>query len=289
MEKIAPLLRQLYPAFTLDYARTVVDILLVAFLIFQLFRLVIGTQAWRILGGIVFFFFALLMAKVLGLQTLYAILEKATLLGPAALVILFLPQLRQAIEKVPNLLPEFSKSTTDAITLEEMMTAIADFSRTQTGALFVLDKGNNLDEIVATGVRLDAHVSSSLLASIFYEQNPLHDGAVVIRGERLLAAACQLPLSDGAKLDRQMHMRHRAAVGVTEALDCISVVVSEERGTISVAHDGRLERVTDIPELRAVLRALLQGEEVAPRRLFSSRKAKKESPKKERKAKEMVG
>ena len=288
MEKVAPLLRQLYPTFTLDYARTVVDILLVAFLIFQLFRLVVGTQAWRILGGIVFFFFLLLMAKVLGLQTLYAILEKATLLGPAALVILFLPQLRQAIEKVPNLLPEFTKSTTDAATLEEMMTAVAEFSRSRTGALFVLDRGNSLDEIVATGVRLDAQISSSLLGSIFYEQNPLHDGAVVIRGERLLAAACQLPLSEGNKLDRHMHMRHRAAVGVTEVLDCISVVVSEERGTISVAHDGRIDRVADIPELRTVLRALLQGEEVAPRKLFSGRRAKKEASK-EAKAKEMVG
>lgn len=288
MEKIAPLLRQLYPTFTLDYARTVVDILIVAFLIFQLFRLVIGTQAWRILGGIVFFFFLLLMAKVLGLQTLYAILEKATLLGPAALVILFLPQLRQAIEKVPNLLPEFSKSATDGATLEEMMTAIADFSRTRTGALFVIDKGNNLDAVVSTGVTLDAHVTSSLLGSIFYEQNPLHDGAVVIRGERLLAAACRLPLSESNKIDRHMHMRHRAAVGVTEVLDCISVVVSEERGTISVAHEGRLDRVSDVSELRKVLQALLKGEEVAPRKLFSSRRTKKESSK-ESKQTEMVG
>jgi len=264
-EKIGPLLRKLWDPWP-DCLRQWVDLLVVTFLIYQLLLVCRGTQGWRILGGILTFFVVVGLSNLLELQTLSMLLDRMMLLGPVALVILFQPQLRAAIEKVPNLLPEFSGTKTDFAVLEEIIGAVMEFARHRTGALIILDTKRNLDEIVATGVKLDAQVSQALLGSIFYEQNPLHDGAVVVRGDKIVAAACQLPLSVNSRLDRTLHMRHRAAVGATEVFDCVGVVVSEERGIVSVAYQGRLIKVTDAIGLRAEIKNVLSQDEDKPPR-----------------------
>ena len=243
----------------------VTDILLVAYLVYRLLAMIRGTRAWRILGGIVVFILALYASSALRLNTLHWVLDKATLLAPVALVILLLPELRQALETVgkiglwPQVLPSLSEPAAEAQTVEEIVAAVAEMASARVGALIVLERTASLDEIIANGVPLDAKVTAPVLGAIFYPGNPLHDGAAIIRGDRIVAAACRLPLSESERLDANVHMRHRAAVGVTEALDCLCVVVSEERGTISLAADGRLRRLGSHLELREILNTQFRG------------------------------
>ncbi len=241
----------------------VVDILLVAYLIYRLLILVRGTRAWRIIVGIIIFLVVVFLSDKLGLSTLHWMLEKATILGPAALVILLLPELRAAIEGF-GMLPQRlvsvgNEDRAEARTIEEIVAACAELAAESVGALIVIEKTARMDEISANGVALDAKVSAPLLGSLFYEGNPLHDGAVIIRGDTILAAACRLPLSESSRLDQNVHMRHRAAVGVSEAFDCVTIAVSEERGTISIAKEGRLRRLTSPLELRELLNKELRN------------------------------
>ena len=263
-----------------DALFALVDVFLVAYLIYRLLMLVRGTRAWRILVGIGIFVFLLGASDRLQLHTLHWVLASATPLGPVALVILLLPEMRQAIEglgKLDRWTQRFAspaETRAEARTVEEIVAAAAELAAGRVGALIVLEKAAPLDEIAANGVALDADVSAPLLGAIFYEGNPLHDGAVIIRGDSILAAACRLPLSESNRIDQSVHMRHRAAVGVTEANDALCVVVSEERGTISVAMEGRLRRLGGHLELRDLLNHELRGavEEASKPRARRSRR-----------------
>jgi len=243
---------------------SVVDVLLVAYLIYRLLSMIRGTRAWRILGGVVIFVFALWLSSVLKLNTLHWLLDKATLLAPVALVILLLPELRQALEGFGKL-GKFTERLsgvelhTQAKSIEEIVAAVTEMAAARVGALIVLERVGSLDEVIGNGVRLDARVSAPLLNSIFYMGNPLHDGAAVVRGDHVVAAACRLPLSESSKIDSMLHMRHRAAVGVTESVDCMAIVVSEERGVISLATEGRLRRLGSHIELREILNREFRG------------------------------
>ena len=242
----------------------IVDVLVVAYIVYRLLLLVRGTRAWRILFGIVVFVLGLWASEALRLNTLHWILDKATLLGPVALAILFLPELRQAIEGLTKfrffpqgLVTGTSEVDLDQREIEEIVAAVGELAEDHVGALIVVEKDARLEEVAASGTPLGAVVTKTLLLSIFYGENPLHDGAAMIRGERVIAAACRLPLSESSRLDTTLHMRHRAAVGITEATDAISIVVSEERGTVSVAQEGKLRRMSGLAELRGLLRAEL--------------------------------
>lgn len=244
----------------------VLDIVLVAFLMYRLLLLVRGTRAWRIIVGILAFLLVLFLSARLGLHTLHYLLDKATYLGPAALVVLLLPELRAAVEGfgrptdvLSKLVTNQNDERTEARTVEEIIAAVSELAAGRVGALIVVEKVSKLDEIAANGVNLQAQVSAALLGSIFYENNPLHDGAVVVRRDTILAAACRLPLSESSRLDPNVHMRHRAAVGVSEAFDCLTIVVSEERGTISIASEGRLRRLESHLELRTLLNRELRN------------------------------
>lgn len=239
-----------------------VDIVIVALLIYQLLRLIRGTRAARIVWGVASFVLLILISKRLHLTTLNWILDKATLLAPVALVILFLPELRQALETLGRMLPQklgspdHSMATTE---IEEIVAAVAELSTGRVGAIIVIERAAKLESAIENGVALDAKVTSALLNAIFYEGNPLHDGAAILRGDRVVAAACRLPLSESTRLDQSVHMRHRAAVGITEGTDCLAIAVSEERGTVSVASDGRLVKLESPLDLRTVLRTEQQG------------------------------
>lgn len=247
-----------------QWAVQVADVVVVAYILYRLLLLVRGTRAWRILFGIVVFVLVFWASEVLRLETLHWIMDKATLLGPVALAILFLPELRQAIEGLTKfrffpqqLVTGTSEVDLDMREIEEIVAAVGELAEDRVGALIVVEKDARLEEVTASGTPLGAQVTKTLLLSIFYGENPLHDGAAIIRGERVVAAACRLPLSESSRLDTTLHMRHRAAVGVTEATDAISIVVSEERGTVSVAKEGKLRRMSGLAELRGLLRAEL--------------------------------
>ncbi len=250
---------------TWDSLINVADIVLVAFINYQIFKLIQTARAWRVFLGIVGFVVLLFAAKVLKFGALYLMLDKATLLGPVALVILFFPELRQVLERVGSIVPPLVDSTTEARTIEELVAAMTELSSQSMGALLVIERGAPLTDIVSNGVEIDAKVSAPLLSSIFYEKNALHDGAAIIRGDKVVAAACRLPLSENPNLDKNVHMRHRAAVGVSEATDCLVLVVSEERGTMSMAFEGRLERIPTVKDLRERLNHELRGEEMGER------------------------
>ncbi len=243
----------------LKLAAAALDILIVGFIIYRLLMLVRGTRGWRILLGLLVFGALLFLSDVFGLTTVNWILRQATLLGPVALAILFLPELRQALEGLTKL-SWFPESVTevgheknlDRGSVEEIVGAVAEMARDRIGAIIVIETGGHLDEIASNGVMLNAKVTTSLLGSIFYGQNPLHDGAVIIRGNSILAAACRLPLSE-SKIERNLHMRHRAALGVTEQNDVIALVVSEERGSIRVSSGGSLYTIASSVELREFL------------------------------------
>ncbi|MEQ1934111.1 MAG: diadenylate cyclase CdaA, partial [Fimbriimonadaceae bacterium] len=217
----------------------IVDILLVAVIIYRILVLVRGTRAWRVVAGVVIFFAVLFTSNLLGLTTLHWIFDKATVLAPVALVILLLPELRQALEGMGRFGLWTQKLvgvqepaiSAQAKTVEEIVAAAAELSASRIGALIVLEKSVLLDDIVANGVQLEAKVTAPLLVSIFFEGSPLHDGAVVIRSDVIVAASCQLPMTESPLLSPHLHMRHRAGVGVTEGVDCVAVIVSEERGT----------------------------------------------------------
>lgn len=257
--------------FSPDPLRNAFDILVVTYILYRLFMLVRGSRAWRIVIGIVGFVLLLFISGKLELIALNWLLDKATILGPVALVILFLPELRQAIEGLGRLrlgkiqlTPKFSNADikTDARTIEELVAAVSELATESTGALIVIERGAPLDEIANNGVVVNARVSAPLIGSIFYEGNPLHDGAVIIRGDTIVAAACRLPLSDSNRLSQNVHMRHRAGLGVTEQLDCVAIIVSEERATISYAKEGRLRKLANAHELRDFLNRELRGEDL---------------------------
>lgn len=257
--------------FRVETLRHIVDILLVAMVIYQILALVRTTRAWRILVGIAMFVLALGLSNWLQLYTLHWILDKATLLAPVALVILLLPELRQAIEGIAKLgwwseRVLLSDEQTDENTVEEVVKAVAEMAASRIGALIVFERNMQLSDIAASGVRLDAKVTAPLLGSVFYGTNPLHDGALIIRGDKVVAAACRLPVSESSTLAQNYHLRHRAGLGITEQSDCVTVVVSEERGSISVAIDGQLNRLADHTELRTLLNKEIRGmQEQAPK------------------------
>jgi len=265
-------------AATISNVTHIIDILLVSFIIYKILSIIKGTQGIRILAGIATFVLALYLSKWLGLNTLNWLLDKATLLGPVALVILLLPELRQALEGLGKLglWPDrlvASDTHSATHTIEEVVAAVTDLAAERVGALIVFERTANLDDIIDKGIKLEAVVSAPVIASIFYGANPLHDGAAIVRGDRVVAAACRLPLSESSRLDSTAHMRHRAAVGVTESLDAFSVVVSEERGTISYAVNGHLKRVASPAELREAMIRELQAPE--PEKLVSKVKSRK--------------
>ncbi len=253
---------------SLDTFVSLIDILLVSFLIYKLLTLIRGTRAWRLITGIVIFLLFLFLSKRLGLYAVDWMLEKAIILGPVALVILFLPELRQALEGFGKLgiwsqrIAGFEPA--EPQTVEEIVEASAELAAARVGAIIIVERGAPLNEIAERGVPLDARVTAPLLGAIFYSGNPLHDGAVIVRRGRVAAAACRLPFSDNPRLAANLHMRHRAAVGVTEQTDCVAVVVSEERGTISYVVEGHLRRMSP-QDLREALNRDLRGEE-APNR-----------------------
>jgi diadenylate cyclase len=241
----------------------IVDILCVAWLIYRLLLLAKGTRALQIIYGLTIFFIVVFLSDRLHLYALHWLLRQAFPLGPVAIVILFLPELRHALEEFGR--PGFWGRSLALGRSEEMMRmvdavvgAVCTLSVKRLGALIVFEREMGLEDIAATGTHLDATASSALLGTIFYKGTPLHDGAVIIRQDRIAAAGCTLPLTASPKVDGTVHTRHKAALGISEQSDAVVVVVSEETGTISIAVEGRLIRGFREDTLRERLVELLK-------------------------------
>lgn len=240
---------------------TVVDVLLVAAAVYWLLMLSKRTRAWRLVWGLVIFLLLIPLTRVLHLQTLNYLLCSFLPLGPVAIVILFYPEFRRVLEDMGKLAGwggELTGIKRDDFStpVQAVAAAARQMSERQIGALIVIERENKLDEIVATGTTLNAQISEGLIGSIFNPGAPLHDGAIVIRGSRIIAAGCILPLSESAQLGTMIHTRHKAALGVAEESDAAVVVVSEETGTISLAVEGRLHRDLDEQSLVKRLESL---------------------------------
>ena len=240
-----------------------VDIVLVAFIFFWLLYLVRGTRAVPLLRGVVFLVIVVvLLSGFIELLAFGWLIERALPALLVAVPVVFQPELRRALEQLGRPGALFGWRTGDRETLQRALSAITDAAETLAdrhhGALIVLERQTGLQEFVESGIHLDADVSYELLLTIFNPATTLHDGAVIVREGRVVAAACVLPLSTAFLADRQLGLRHRAAIGVTEESDAISVVVSEERGSISITHNGRIIRNLDAKRLQKVLRAFYQ-------------------------------
>jgi diadenylate cyclase len=242
---------------------TALDIFVVAFVVYKLIMLVKGTRAWQILWGLGVFFLLIPASNYLHLRALKWLLDIFLLLGPVALVILFYPELRHALEEAGRL--KFLRRGAAMLGREdisnlagEITSVVADLSQAKIGALIVIEREVGLDTIIANGHRMDALVSSELLKTIFYPGSPLHDGAVVIRGNRIVAASCTLPLSDSPRIGTMIHTRHKAALGVSEQSDAVVLVVSEETGMISISVESSLLRGLEPERVQAKLLDLLQ-------------------------------
>lgn len=235
--------------------RDVLDVLLVAFLIYQGYLLVVGTRAVNVLRGILVFAGVWVAAQLLGLTTLSYLLGRAGTVGLFALVVLFQPELRAALERVGR--PRGRDLGASGAALQDLARAMERLAERRTGALIAIERRTPLGEYAATGVPLDAVVSVPFLEALFARNAPLHDGGVVIQGSRVLAAGCLFPLQSSDGTYRRYGTRHRAAIGLSELTDAVVLVVSEERGSMRLALAGRLGPDLNGSELRDQLRTLI--------------------------------
>lgn len=256
------------------------DVLVVAAIFYSLILLARGTRAWKIFSGLAVFAGIYLLSDLLQLRTLNWLLRQIVPLAPVALVILFYPELRYALEEVGRV--QFWRNRLLLLPREDVARLVSELVKVATamasrhvGVLIVIEREEGLDDLISTGTPLDAEVSHELLATLFHPGTTLHDGAVIIRGDRVVAAGCVLPLTDRPGISSDIHTRHRAAIGVTERSDAISLVVSEETGLISVGENGHLQRGLKPDALRQRLLDALQPPETREMRLpFLRRKRK---------------
>ena len=234
-----------------------VDIFLVALLFSAIFYALRGTRAVPLLRGITALLITLaLLSRIVRLQALSWLVAQVLPVMLFALPVIFQPELRRALERLGRgsfLRRSASSSNTPDTMLRATVAAVRYMAERNIGALIVFERGTGLQEYIETGVVLDAEITTELLTTIFDHHTVLHDGAVIVRDRRIAAAACVMPLTSAFLSDRQLGLRHRAAIGITEDSDAIALVVSEERGTISIAHDGRIIRDLEIERLEAIL------------------------------------
>lgn len=262
----------------LDIVRTIrlndiIDIAIMAFVFYKVLYFLARTGSGRVLRGILFLLVALLLARALDLYVVNYVFGKTFELGVLALLVIFQPEIRSLLEKMGGItkyIPGRNSPKDVENAISQVVLACRDLAATKTGALIVFERDNMLDEPIKTGTLIHADVKAELLKNIFYPNTPLHDGAVIIRGGRIEAASCMLPLTSQTHLSRELGMRHRAGIGMSEASDAVVVVVSEETGSISVAVEGILKRhLTEETFERILKNELLQDQEEKQSKLRS--------------------
>lgn len=236
----------------------ILDILIVAIIIYELLLLTRHTRGSALLKGLFLLLVIVAISNILGLTSLNWLLTAVLQYGALVLVILFQPELRKMLERMgrSRLITKSNRKTLDddrERLVNEIIQTVVDLSRRRVGALIVFERKTGLQDVIETGTQLNAEISAPLLENIFEPNTPLHDGAVVIRDDQIMAAACILPLAEASGVSRELGTRHRAAVGITENTDAAVIVVSEETGIVSFASDGTLKRPYSIDELKKFL------------------------------------
>lgn len=255
---------------------SVVDILIVAFVIYKAMMIIKGTRAVQLIKGLIVLLLASLASKFFGFTTVSWILDQLKTVLVVALPVVFQPELRRALERLGRgkfFARPVSMLNQEALEnlVDQIVRAAKNLSENSIGALIILEREIGVNDYIETGTKLDGLVSAEILVNIFIPKSPLHDGAVIIRGDRIAAAGCFLPLSENPNLSKELGTRHRAALGLTEQSDSLGVVVSEETGVISVSEEGRLTRYLDENTLREILNKRLSGKQQVSLPLFNWR------------------
>ena len=250
----------------------VIEIIIIAVVLYNILVWIKNTKAWALLKGIIIVVLFALFAYILNLKTILWIAGKTISVGIIALVIIFQPELRKALEQLgsKNIITDLFISENSRQqegytekTVNEITRAAFEMGKVKTGALIVIERDTPLPEIERTGIPVDGIVTSQLLINIFEHNTPLHDGAIIIRGNRVTSATCYLPLSDNLSISKDLGTRHRAALGISESTDSLTVVVSEETGRVSLAAGGSLRRINSPEELKLAIAAKPEEETVS--------------------------
>lgn len=239
----------------------IIEIIILSILFYEILVWTKRTRAWALFKGIVFLFIFYLVSYFLGLNTILWLIERIVSVGIIAIVVIFQPELRKALEQLGRkkfFSGMFKENSAESArfsdkTVSELVKAAYELGKTKTGALIVIEQEVTLSDFESTGIPIDAIITSQLLINIFEHNTPLHDGAVIVRGDRVVSATCYLPLSDNMDISKELGTRHRAAVGVSEVTDSFTIIVSEETGAVSVAIGGKILRNIDGEKLRAHL------------------------------------
>ena len=243
----------------------VIEIAIISFLFYHILLWIKSTRAWNLFKGIMVILVFVLIAAMFQMSTILWIAENTLSVGLLAIVVIFQPELRKALENLgdKSILSDFlnitSKSEKEKFsdhTIDELIKAVYAMGKVKTGALIVIEDEISLSEYERTGIDVDAIVSSQLLINIFEKNTPLHDGAIILRGDRVVSATCYLPLSDSLSLSKELGTRHRAAIGVSEASDSLTIIVSEETGSVSIALRGQIYRNVDADFMREKLKLM---------------------------------
>lgn len=244
----------------------VLDIVIVAYLVYKILGFIQETRAQQLVRGLVVLGIVFFLSDFLKLYLLNWLLRNFVTMGFFALIVLFQPELRRGLEQLGrrNIVSGQFRSLDKENAIEvvkEIVAAVDDFSATRTGALIVFERETMLNDIIETRTIVDARISVRLLGNLFYEGSPLHDGAVIIRGDRIHAASCVLPLTEKKNIGRNLGTRHRAGLGVSEVSDALVIVVSEETGVISVAENGNFRRFMDLKSVEKILLGVYMPQE----------------------------
>ena len=245
------------------------EVIILAVIVYECLLLIKNTRAWMLLRGILVILLFTFIAMIFRFDTILWILERIATIAVIAILVIFQPELRKALERlgnqkiVSNILPLNDTETADMTrsTVDQIVKATFEMGKQKTGALMVLEQSESLADIEKTGIQIDGLISSGLLINIFEKNTPLHDGAVILRGNKVAAATCYLPLSDNMSISKDLGTRHRAALGISEITDSFTIIVSEETGRVTVANRGQLTRMSDAESLRVALLALMETEE----------------------------
>lgn len=257
----------------------IVEIIIISLAVYYLMLWIKNTRAWTLMKGVSFILFFLLLAQISEMHTILWIANGAFQIAAVALIVVLQPELRKALEElgkkgfINRILPfELGRTEEDQFsdrTVHEIVKACVEMGKVRTGALIVVKNEDSLSEFERTGIEVDGLVTSQLLINIFEHNTPLHDGAVIINGDRVTYATCYLPLSDNMGLSKELGTRHRAGVGISEATDAMTVIVSEETGKISIAYKGNLERGLSAQDVEERLKSIQNTpEEEKERRLW---------------------
>ncbi len=259
------------------YISDIVEIVIISVLIYYVILWFRKSRAWVLLKGILVLVLFMVVAAMFHLTTILWIVNKTLSAGIIALVIIFQPELRRALEelgkknvlfKVMKIGNNLSEERFSDKSLEEIARATLEMAKAKTGALMVIAQEHDLSQYSETGIRIDARITSQLIINIFEKNTPLHDGAMIIEGDKIVSATCYLPLSDSTSLSKEFGTRHRAGLGLSEVTDSIVIIVSEETGSISIAKEGKLIRYADATILKKELSKAQAKEEIKTKKRF---------------------